>query len=280
MVRASRSHREGHRFKSCQLHQYMNRKQFIQYRDLFWQLTLREIKAKYKQSVLGYSWVILVPLINLGVLSIVFSFLLRVPTGNIPYPIFLFVALVPWIFMSNAISAATSSVIINSSLITKISLPREVFPFSAIASKLVDLLLTTTILTVFLIIYKINFQLTLFFLPLILLIQIILITGVSLILSATNVFFRDVEHAIGLMLMVWMYLTPIIYSPEMIPANLKIYFFLNPMTGLIDAYRRTILYGFSPDWSTFGYSTIFSLLLLGFASYYFKKRARFFADVI
>lgn len=255
-------------------------KNLYKYRDLFLQLTLREVKAKYKQSILGYSWVILVPLINLGVLSIVFSFLFKVPTGNIPYPIFLFVALVPWIFMSNAISSATGSIISNTSLVTKVSLPREILPATSVASKLVDLVLMMAILFLFLIIYGMPFHLTILFIPIILIIQIMLIMGVSFFLSAGNVFFRDVEHAVGLLLMVWMYLTPIVYSPALIPVNLKIYFYLNPMTGIINSYRDVVLFGTLPDLWVFGYSAIVSTAIFILGYLYFKNRSKYFADVI
>lgn len=255
-------------------------KSFISYRDLFWQLTLREIKAKYKQSVLGYSWVILVPLINLAVLSIIFTFLFRVPTGNVPYPIFLFVALVPWLFMANAITGATGSIIANSSLVTKVSLPREILPSSVVASKLVDLTLTSLILLLFLFIYQINFHLSILFLPVILIIQLILTLGISFILSATNVFFRDVEHTVGVMLTVWMYLTPVIYSPDLIPQNLKFFFSLNPMAGIIVGYRNTILYGTLPETGSLLYAAAFSITLFTIGYLYFRNRARYFADVI
>ena len=252
----------------------------FRYKDLFLQLTLREIKAKYKQSILGYSWVILVPLINLGVLSIVFSYLFKVPTGNIPYPIFLFVALVPWLFLSNAVSSATGSVIANGSLVTKVSLPREILPASAVTSKLVDLFLMMIILSFFLILYKISFHPTLLFAPVIVLSQILLIMGVSFFLSAGNVFYRDIEHAVGLLLMVWMYLTPIVYSPDLIPKDLKSLFYLNPMAGIIDAYRNIILDGNLPDWGSFCYSAAISLAVFVLGYLYFKNRSRFFADVI
>ncbi|MCL5783766.1 MAG: ABC transporter permease [Patescibacteria group bacterium] len=250
------------------------------YKDLFYQLTLREIKAKYKQSVLGYAWVLLVPLINLVVLSIVFSFLFKVPTGSIPYPIYLFVALVPWTFLSNAIASATSSIAANGSLITKIYLPREIFPFSAIAAKLVDLALTSILLLFFLIIYRVELHQTLFFVPLIFLVQLALIMGISLILSSINAFFRDVENILGVFLTVWMYLTPVIYSPELIPPRLRFLFGLNPMTGIINAYRNTVLYGVMPPAQSFIFSVVisFGLLIIGYVL--FKNRAKYFADVI
>ncbi|MFH0936999.1 MAG: ABC transporter permease [Candidatus Daviesbacteria bacterium] len=257
-----------------------NIQDLIKYKDLFWQLTLREIKAKYKQSVLGYAWVVLVPLMNMVVLSIIFSNLFRVPTGNIPYPIYLFVALVPWIFLSNAITTSTSSIISNSSLITKVSLPREILPISVICARLFDLLIMALILIVFLFIFHIQLQFNLIWVPLILIIQLMLIIGMSLILSATNVFFRDIEHAIGVLLTIWMYLTPVIYSPALIPSHLKILFNLNPMAGIIESYRAVILYGHFPSWDLLSYSALTStgILLLGF--WYFKKRSKYFADVI
>lgn len=252
----------------------------LKYKDLFIQLTLREIKARYKQSVLGYAWVLIVPLINLTVLSIIFSNLFIVPTGNIPYPIYLFVALVPWTFAANAISSATGSIIANSSLITKVYLPREIFPLSAVAAKMVDLLLTSLVLIIFLAIFGIQLQINLLFIPLIFLIQLLLILGICFILSAVNAFFRDVENVLGLFLTVWMYLTPIIYSPELIPQDLKFLFSLNPLTGIINAYRNTILYGVPPPWQSFTYAAVFSLIIFLAGYIYFRNRSRYFADVI
>ncbi len=253
---------------------------YLKYKDLFWQLTFREIKARYKQSILGYAWAILVPLLNLLVLSIVFSYVFRVPTGNIPYPIFLFVALVPWMFLANSLSAATASVIANSTLITKVKLPREILPLAAVSSKLIDLFLTSIVLVIFLFFYSISFYPTLFLIPLIFITQFFLILGLSFFLSATNVFFRDIENVLGVFLTIWMYLTPILYPTELIPPKFKAFFLLNPMTGIVSAYREIILYGRFPIWSEFIYSFCFSIILLIFGWIYFKKRSKYFADVI
>ena len=253
---------------------------YLTYRDLFWQLTFREIKARYKQSILGYAWAIIVPLLNLLVLSIVFSHVFKVPTGNIPYPIFLFVALVPWMFLVNSISSATGSVMANASLITKVRLPREILPLTAISSKLIDLILTSLVLLFFLIYYQISLQPTLIFVPLIFLVQLCLILGLSFFLSATNVFFRDIENVLGIFLMFWMYLTPVIYPSWLIPENLRIYFYLNPMTGIIDSYRDTILNGNFSSWQSFLYSGIISLIILIGGVIYYRKRSPYFADVV
>lgn len=250
------------------------------YSDLFWQLTFREIKARYKQSVLGYAWAIIVPLLNLLVLSIVFYYIFRVPTGNIPYPIFLFVALVPWMFFASSVTAATGSIMANASLITKVRLPREILPIAVISSKFIDFLLTALVLSVFLIIYQIPPSPGLIFIPLILFVQLMLTAGISFILSATNVFFRDIENILGIFLTIWMYLTPVLYPFELIPANLKFLFFLNPMTAVINAYRDTILYGRFPDSLSFSYALLFSVVLLISGWIYFRKRSKYFADVI
>lgn len=250
------------------------------YRELLAELTKREIKARYKQSILGYAWVVLVPLIHLSVMTIVFSFLIRIPTGNVPYPLFLFVALVPWMFTTNAVSAATGSPMANSQLITKIYLPREVFPLSSVFAKMVDMALAFIILALIMIYFGQPLHLTIAFLPIIIAVQVMLILGISFILSAINVFFRDVENILGVFLMVWMYMTPIFYPPELIPSHLTPLFNLNPMMGIINAYRNVVLYGVAPAWPSFIYSALLSavVFLAGFA--YYRNRSRYFADVI
>jgi ABC-2 type transport system permease protein len=252
----------------------------FQYRELLLELVKREIKARYKQSILGYAWVILVPLINLTVLTIVFSFLVRLPTGDVPYPIFLFVALVPWTFTSNSIATATGSLVTNSTLITKVYLPREIFPISSVLAKMVDLFLSAIILLIFLIVFGVKPHLTLFLIPVIFVIQTALIFGISFILSAIDVFFRDVESVLGVFLTVWMYLTPIIYPPELIPPKFMPIFNLNPMMPIINAYRNVIIYGVLPPWQSFIYATVFSFAIFILGYFFFKGRAKYFADVI
>ena len=254
--------------------------QLFNYRDLLLELVKREIKTRYKQSILGYVWVILVPLINLVVLTIVFSFLIRLPTGDIPYPIFLFVGLIPWTFTANAISLATESLVSNSTLITKIYLPREIFPIAAVLAKMVDLFLSAVILVFFLLIFGVKPHLTLLLIPFILMVQTLLILGVSFILSAINVFFRDVENVLNVFLVVWMYLTPVLYPPELIPKNLTPLFNLNPMMGIVNAYRNVIFYGVLPPWQSFGYAVIFAVGIFIAGLVFFNNRSRYFADVI
>jgi ABC-type polysaccharide/polyol phosphate export permease len=254
--------------------------EIFKYKELLIELVKREIKARYKQSVLGYAWVVLVPLINLIVLTVVFSFLIRIPTGGVPYSVFLFVALIPWTFTANSISSATGSLVANSSLITKVKLPREVFPLSAIFAKLVDFVLSAIILIFFLITFQIPVTLMILWLPVIFIVHMLLVIGVSFILSSLNVFFRDVENVLGVFLTIWMYLTPILYPVELVPQKyLRLYNF-NPMAGIINAYRNTIVYGVPPAYLSFIYSVLFSVSIFVIGYWYFRRRAKYFADVV
>ncbi len=250
------------------------------YRELLYVLTVREIKARYKQSILGYAWVVLVPLLNLVVMTVVFSYLVRINTGTIPYPVYLFTGLVPWTFLNAAITAGTGSLISNASLITKIKLPRAVFPVSSILVKLVDLALSTVILGLLLLLFGISVGSMVFWVPFIFGVQLMMVVGVVLFLSAVNVYFRDIENILGVLMMVWMYLTPVIYPPELIPDRFVPLFNLNPMMGIINAYRNVILHNVPPPLESFGYAIVISgvLFLGGYA--FFKKASRYFADVI
>lgn len=252
----------------------------IRHKELLIELIKREIKAKYKQSILGYAWVLLVPLMNLVVLTIVFSLFVRIPTGDIPYPIFLFTALVPWTFTQNAITFATQSLVSNTPLITKINLPREIFPLASIFARLIDLGLTFIMLIVLLIIFGVNFKLTMLFIPIIFFFQLLLVSGISFILSAINVFYRDVENVIGVFLTIWLYLTPIFYPQEIIPQKLIPIFNLNPLMPIMNAYRNAILYGRPPSWPSFYYAAGFSIVLFVVGYLFFKGRSKYFADVI
>jgi ABC-2 type transport system permease protein len=252
----------------------------FKYKDLLFELIKREIKARYKQSILGYAWVILVPLVNLLVLSVVFSFFVRIPTGNVPYSIYLFAGLVPWLFTANAITSATTSVVGNASLITKIALPRQIFPTSSVFSKVIDFCLNFLIMLVFMIFFRIPLGWTLLLVPFIFFFQFLLVLGIGNILSSINVYFRDVENVIGVFLSMWMYLTPVLYPPEIVPESARLIFNLNPMTPLINSYRNIILYQVFPPWQSFAYSAVVSLVTYILGLTIFKKLSKNFADVI
>jgi lipopolysaccharide transport system permease protein len=248
--------------------------------DLITQLVLREIKARYKQSILGYVWVILVPLLRLIVLTLVFSTIMRVNTGAIPYSVFLFTALVPWSFFANSITAATNSLIANISLITKIKMPLLVFPLASVIVKMVDLCLSFLILFILILAFGLPLRLSWAWVPLIFLVQTCFTLGVSFVLAAINVYYRDIENMLEVLLTLWLYLTPVVYPPELIPAKWQPFFNLNPMMGIINAYRNALLHGVPPAWPSFLWATFISLAVLLIGIKFFQKKSQNFADVI
>ncbi|MBU3935611.1 ABC transporter permease [Patescibacteria group bacterium] len=251
------------------------------HKNLLWQMVSREVKARYKQSILGYFWVILNPLAQMLVMSFAFSLIMRIPTAaktNIPYSIFLFTALLPWTLFSTSLSSASNSLVINSSLITKVYFPRIILVLATIVAKIIDYLFASTILIVYLAIYKIPISLNILWIIPIFLIQQIFTLGLSLFLSAANLMYRDIQYLLGLVLMLWMYLTPVIYPVDMVPAQFRFIYQLNPMSIIINAYRQSILSGSPPKFSSLiiAFFVSFAVLLLGLR--YFKNQEKTFAD--
>lgn len=255
-------------------------KNFWRYRELLYNLTSREIKARYKQSILGYFWVILNPFVQMLVMTFVFSIIARIPSLGVPYAIFLYVALLPWNFFATSLLSSVNSLVGNSSLITKIYFPREILVYATIAAKIVDFLLASTILILFMIYFNIPVKISILWVPVIFLVQLIFTLGLSLILSAFNLFYRDVQYLLSLVVLLWMYLTPVIYPVEMIPAQYRFILSLNPMAVFINAYRQVILGGSQPNLSSLGIGVVSSIFifLVGFSL--FKKLEGVFSDVV
>jgi len=258
--------------------------QLWQYRELVYALTQREIKARYRQSLLGIGWAIIQPLAFMVVFSLVFGRFARLPSDGLPYPIFSYVALVPWTFLSNALTTATIGLVSQRSVVTKTYFPREVIVLSQVGARFVDFLAAALVLAGMLVWYGIAPTLWLLMVPVLLLIQTMLILGLSLITSAMHVSFRDIAPVVTLGLQVWLYLTPVSYALSLvrdaIPAAFWPLYVLNPMVGLIDAFRATIAHGRAPDWGLLGISTIISVVLLAGSYFYFKRAERAFADII
>ncbi|MCB9802192.1 MAG: ABC transporter permease [Pseudomonadales bacterium] len=253
---------------------------FTTYRELLSELTWREIKQRYKQSILGYAWVILNPLIQMLVMAFVFSKILRVESLGVPYAVFLYVGLLPWNFFSGALAGATGSLVANAGLITKIYFPREVFVLSAILAKVVDLFLALSVLVVFLIYYHISLSWHIVWVVPIFGIQLIFTYGLSLFLAAANLLYRDIQYVLGLGLIVWMYLTPVIYPTEMFPDRYRWIFQINPMAVFINAYRQVILAAGEPNYMSLGIAAVVSTSVLMLGYWFFKKLEGVFADVV
>lgn len=251
-----------------------------EYRELLWNLAHREINQRYKQSVLGYAWVILNPLFQLIVLDFVFSTVLKIPSQGVPFIIFLTVALLPWNLFATSLTSSVNALIANSSLITKIYFPREILVYSTIIAKIVDFLFSCIVLVVFFIFFKTIITPTLIWVPVIFAIQIIFTAGLSLILAGLNLFYRDIQYLLNLVIMLWMYLTPVMYPVEIIPDKYRFIFSLNPMSVIINAYRQTVLGGGQPSYSSLAIAFFMSITVFVIGFYMFKKMEGEFADYV
>lgn len=258
-------------------------KAVYKWRELLWQMVGREVKARYKQSVLGYFWVILNPLAQMLVMSFAFSVIMRIPTyasGHIPYSIFLFVALLPWTLFANSLGSAASSLVNSGSLITKIYFPRTILVISTIIAKIIDFLFANSILIIYMIVYRMPITLNILWIIPIFFIQQIFTLGLSLFFAAANLLYRDIQYLLSMILLLWMYVTPVIYSADMVPARYKFVFQINPMAVIINAYRQVILGGGAPKYSSLIVATGVSLIVLSIGFSYFKSREKIFADNI
>jgi len=250
------------------------------YRELLDELTKRDIKQRYKQSVLGYAWVILNPFFQMLVMAFVFSFIMRIPDLGVPYSIFLYCGLLPWTLFANSINSATNALVGNSGLLTKIYFPREIFIASTLIAKVADFFLASTVFIAFMFYFHIPITWNvLWFIP-IFLIQMLFTYALSLFVAAANLFYRDIQYIVGLVLMVWMYLTPVIYPTELFPPQYQWIFKLNPMAVIINAYREVILAGGMPNLRSLSLALIISLILYIIFYKLFKKLEGVFADVV
>jgi lipopolysaccharide transport system permease protein len=250
------------------------------YRDLLWLWTAREVRVRYKQSLLGAAWAILQPLALTVVFSLVFSKLIRVDTAGVPYPIFAYVALVPWTFFATSLSFGVPSLVNNINLVTKIYFPREVLPLANIGAALLDFALAFLVFVGMLVVYRVWPGIHALWVVPLLCIQIVLTVAVTLIGSAVIVFFRDMRFVIPLLTQVWMYATPILYPADLVPEPYRPYYFLNPMAGIIDGYRRVLVMGQPPQVSALLLSTAVSVVLLVLGYVLFKRMEPLFADLI
>lgn len=252
----------------------------IHYRDLLFAWTSRILRARYQQSILGGLWAILQPLATVIIFTVVFSYVLKVDTGNTPYIIFSYTAMVPWLLFSSSITDMVESIVSNMNLVSKIFFPREILVISTLFARIVDFFIAYILLIILIIIYQVPVTITLWlFLPVILLIQITLSLGIGLFASALNVFYRDIKHVFTLIMQLWLYASPIIYPITFVPEKWKKIYMLNPMVGIIEAYRSVMIYRTFPD-----ISLLFSALIavaVFIAGYSFFKRVEVqFADII
>jgi lipopolysaccharide transport system permease protein len=216
-----------------------------EYRELLYQMTVRDLLVRYKQTIMGFGWAVFMPLLNTVIFSVIFTRVAPLDT-DVPYPVFAYTGLLFWNFFASSLRFAVGSLSGNANLVTKIYFPREIFPFSAILVCLVDLAVGATILIGLLVYYQIRPGPAVLFVPVLLLIQILFTAGISLLVAMANLFLRDVKYFFEMVLTIWMFATSVVYPVDLVGGNIARVLKLNPMTPIIDGYRSTILRGELP----------------------------------
>jgi lipopolysaccharide transport system permease protein len=249
------------------------------YRDLLYFLMWRDVKVRYKQTALGVTWAIIQPILTMVIFTLFFGRLAHVPSDGIPYPIFAFAGLLPWTFVASAVTISGNSLVSNSNLISKVYFPRMVIPTAAVGAALVDFGLGFVLLAVLMAYYGIIPGAGILLLPVLVVLTALIALGVGMLLSALNVKYRDIRHALPFLVQIWMFVTPIIYPASLVPRRWRWVLALNPLSGVIDAFRAC-LFGRALDWTSLGLSAVVAFALLIYAAYTFRWMERSFADFV
>lgn len=250
------------------------------YRELLYFFIWRDLKVRYKQTILGAAWAVLQPFLTMVVFSIFFGRLASVPSDELPYPIFAYSALVPWTFFANGLTQASNSIVSNAAMVKKTYFPRLTLPVATVVAGLVDFFLAFAILIGMMLVYRIVPTLNIVWLPLLLLLAFVTALGTSLWFAALNVRFRDVRYIVPFLVQFWLFLTPIAYPSSLVPEQWRWLYGLNPMVGVIEGFRWALLgSGNTPGPMVF-VSAVVALLLLISGLYYFRRVERTFADMV
>ena len=252
-------------------------KEIYEYKTMIESLVKRDLRGRYKGSILGFLWTFVNPLMQLVIYTIVFSTILRSDVDK--YYLFLFVALIPWIFFSTSLTGGATAVLSQKGMVTKIYFPREVLPIAYVTSQFVNMLYCFIVVFAVVIFsgVGINFK-ALLFLPVVMIIEYIMALGMAFLSSSITVYFRDFEHILNIFSMAWIYLTPVMYSIETVPEHLKPIFYANPMTSVIMAYRDILYFGRVPEMSTLLWAFFFGIAFLLIGGMVFGKLKRRFAE--
>lgn len=255
-------------------------KELWDYKELLYFLAWRDIKLRYKQTLLGIVWAIIQPLLTMVVFSAFFGKLAKVPSDGIPYPVFSFAALVPWTFFANGMSQSSNSLVGNANLIKKVYFPRMVVPLSSVISGAVDFGISFSVLLIMMLCYGIFPTGNVLWLPFLLLLALVTALAVGLWLSAMNVQFRDVRHAVPFLVQVWMFATPIAYPSSLLSDPWRTVYGINPMVGVVEGFRWALLGADTAPGPIMIVSSAVSLLVLVSGAFYFRRMERTFADVV
>lgn len=257
----------------------INWSELIHHRDLLFFLTVREIRAKYAQSVLGVSWAIIQPLFTALMFTVIFGKLAKINSNGIPYILFSFLAMLPWTYFSGSVNDASISLVNNTTLITKVYFPRIFIPISSAIARMLDLFIGFLVLILLLIIYSRMPNWHLLVLPFLLLILFITSISLCILFSAMAVQYRDVKHAMNFFLLLLMYSTPVVYSTYSVPQEWQKWYALNPIVGVIEGFRAVFL-NLPLPWLWIMMAFFVSIIMLIFSSAYFRHKESIFADVV
>jgi lipopolysaccharide transport system permease protein len=251
-----------------------------EYRELLYFLTWREVKVRYKQTAIGAAWALIQPLFTMLVFALFFGRLAKIPSDGVPYPVFSLAGLVPWTFFANGLAQSSNSLVGNANLVSKVYFPRLAVPIAFILSGMVDFALSFVMLVGFMLFEGVHPTARILWLPAFLLLAISTSLGVGLWLSALNVEYRDVRYAVPFVVQFWMFATPVAYSSSLVPEPWRSWYGINPMVGVVEGFRWSLLgTGHAPG-TMLALSVLVSVLLLTGGAYYFRRMERNFADVI
>jgi lipopolysaccharide transport system permease protein len=249
------------------------------YRELLLSFTARDIKIRYKQTALGFLWAIIQPLFMMVIFTVIFGGFAKIPSDGVPYPLFSFAALLPWMLFSEGLSRSTMSMVANANIMTKVYFPRLVMPISGILSPLVDFVVSISILVVMMIYYGFVPTINVVFLPLFILLALATSLGVGLWLSTLNVKYRDFQYTVPFIIQLWMYASPVVYPASMIPESIRFLYGLNPMVGVIEGFRWALLGSPMPG-SIILVSVCMVAVLLISGMFYFRRMEQYYADIV
>lgn len=259
--------------------QLIDWQELYQYKDLFYFLVLRDIKILYKQTILGFTWAIIRPLVSMIIFSLVFGKLAKMPSDGVPYPLFSFAALVPWTYFSSAMVDSSNSLIANTNMLTKIYFPRLVIPMTPVLAKLIDFAIAFMILCLMIAWYGFTPTLHVIIIPLLVLLMILTSAGIGMWLSAMSIQFRDVRHAIPFVTQILMYVAPVVWPASLIPSQYRLLYGLYPMAAVIEGFRSALLGATPMPWDLIVTGTLSAIVIAITGAFYFRRTERFFADL-
>jgi len=249
------------------------------YRELLASFTKRDIKIRYKQTALGFLWVIIQPLFMVFIFSVFFGGLAKIPSDDIPYPLFVLAALLPWTLFAEGLTRSTTSMVTNSQIMTKVYFPRLIMPISGVLSPLVDFMVSMSLLAVFMAYYGFVPTLNVVFLPLFILLALVTSLAVGLWLSALNVKYRDFQYTVPFIIQLWLFASPVVYPASLLPESVRFLYGLNPMAGVIEGFRWSLL-GTGMPGAMMLVSVGVVVLLLITGIFYFRRMEQYYADVV